>query len=128
MAKIHENVSQVSWMSNEDFIWSITLSSSTDELLRKIEADKLPLETCAEFCLGVTPYDKYKGHTPSQIENQVFHADYQKDETFKKLLAGNDVRRFPFTGMEKSGLVTVLGLAPQGNKGFLPKNDFLLNR
>jgi hypothetical protein len=42
----------------------------------------------------LTPYDKYKGHTPKQIENRVFHADLQKDKTFKKLLAGNDVTRY----------------------------------
>jgi type I restriction-modification system DNA methylase subunit len=93
-AKVRGKVSQADWMHNGDFIWSISLTNSTDELLRKIEAGTLLLAACADFSLGVTPYDKYKGHTPSQIENQVFHANYPKDETFKKLLAGNDVRRY----------------------------------
>jgi hypothetical protein len=93
-ANVHGYVRQEDWARNEDSIWSITLSNRTDDLFRKCEKGNIALEDCAEFCLGITPYDKYKGHTPSQIENQVFHAAYQKDPTFKKLLAGNDVRRF----------------------------------
>ena len=93
-ATIGGYVRQSDWLRSDDFIWSIALSKSADSLIRKIETNTVPLEACAEFCLGVTPYDKYKGHTPSQIENQAFHADHQKDETFKRLLAGNDVRRY----------------------------------
>jgi hypothetical protein len=44
--------------------------------------------------LGLTPYDKYKGHTPKQIGDRVFNADRRKDDTYKKLLAGNDVTRY----------------------------------
>ena len=48
----------------------------------------------ADFCLGITPYDKYKGHTQAQIENKVFHADHKKDESFRKLLSGADIIRY----------------------------------
>lgn len=52
------------------------------------------MEQCADFSLGLTPYDKYKGHTENQIVGRVFHPDTKKNETFKKLLAGNDVSRY----------------------------------
>jgi hypothetical protein len=44
--------------------------------------------------LGLTPYDKYKGHTQKQITDRVFHSETKKDKTFKPLLEGADVRRF----------------------------------
>jgi type I restriction-modification system DNA methylase subunit/predicted type IV restriction endonuclease len=94
LAKVHGFVEQSEWQKNEDSIWSINLFNNEDAILSKIEAGAIPLEDCTDISLGLTPYDKYKGHTPSQIENQVFHADHQKDETFRKLLAGNDVRRY----------------------------------
>ncbi|MFP3354108.1 hypothetical protein R0K04_22395, partial [Pseudoalteromonas sp. SIMBA_153] len=44
--------------------------------------------------MGLTPYDKYKGHSQEQIKGRVFHSEFKKDETFKKLLAGNDITRY----------------------------------
>ncbi len=93
-AKIHGFANQQEWKENQDSIWSINLFNNEDAVIRKIETVSVPLEECASFSLGLTPYDKYKGHTQTQIKNQVFHANHQKDETFRKLLAGNDVRRY----------------------------------
>ncbi|MDO8141873.1 MAG: TaqI-like C-terminal specificity domain-containing protein [Candidatus Brocadiales bacterium] len=93
-AKVHANIRQITWTKTEDNIWSINKSEEEENVLRKCEQDSIPLEKCADFSLGLTPYDKYKGHTPEQIVNQVFHASFKKDDTFKKLLAGNDVLRY----------------------------------
>jgi hypothetical protein len=93
-SQVYGHVEQATWMRSEDCVWSINTTEADLVMLRKCEQNSLPLVECAEFCLGLTPYDKYKGHTPAQIENRVFHANYQKDETFKKLLAGNDVMRY----------------------------------
>jgi len=81
-------------LENLDYIWSINSSDVEKDIIIKCDENAKPLEDFADFCLGITPYDKYKGHTPSQIENKVFHSDHKKDDTFKKLLAGNDVRRY----------------------------------
>jgi hypothetical protein len=93
-AKVHASIRQITWTKTEDSIWSINKSEEEENVLRKCEQDSIPLEKCADFSLGLTPYDKYKGHTPEQIVNQVFHASFKKDDTFKKLLAGNDVLRY----------------------------------
>ncbi|KAA1173955.1 N-6 DNA methylase [Marinobacter salinexigens] len=77
-----------------DFVWPISTTDEQHLVLKKIESEGVQLDTLVEFCLGFTPYDKYKGHTKKQIEEKVFHADYKKDSTFKKLLKGNDVRRY----------------------------------
>jgi hypothetical protein len=56
--------------------------------------DAVLLEQLCEFCLGLTPYDKYSGHTPEQIRNQVFHSKSKLDDTYTKLLKSGDVGRY----------------------------------
>ena len=88
------SVPQKQWSEPDDYIWQLNTGSGENQILRKIETHTLPLEMCADFCLGLTPYDKYRGHTEEQIKNRVFHAASKKDKTFKPLLAGNDVGRY----------------------------------
>jgi type I restriction-modification system DNA methylase subunit len=90
----HIKINQEDWMIDESKVFRINVSNDIAQLLSKIEANSVKLVDCASFSLGLTPYDKYKGHMPEQIENRVFHSSYKKDETFRKLLAGNDVRRY----------------------------------
>jgi len=54
----------------------------------------VPLVGCCEFCLGLTPYDKYSGHTEDQIKNKVFHANSRVDATYRRLLRSGDVARY----------------------------------
>lgn len=93
-AHVNSFVSQSQWMDTDDYIWSMNITPDQSSILEKCEEKSVSLEYCVEFSLGITPYDKYKGHTQEQIKNKVFHADIPKDESFKKLLAGNDVRRY----------------------------------
>ena len=85
----------ISAISQEpDFIWSVGTTEEHAAVLKKVETAGRPLVDYVDFCLGLTPYDKHRGHTPDQIKGKIFHADHQKDETFRKLLRGNDVRRY----------------------------------
>lgn len=93
-ARVWTHVAIRNWELAHECIWSISTGNQDSAILEKCEKDAIPLEDCAEFCLGLTPYDKYKGHTEGQIEKRVFHAASKKDDTFKKLLAGNDVTRY----------------------------------
>ena len=93
-AHVHTEIPQERWRTNKDFVWSLNTGSAAESILGKCEIRTVPLEDCAEFCLGLTPYDKYKGHTESQIKNRAFHAESKKDKSFKRLLAGNDVTRY----------------------------------
>jgi hypothetical protein len=93
-AQSHSFISQETWAASNDSIWSVNTNDADTVIIQKCELNSVSLEECVEFCLGLTPYDKYKGHSPIQIMNRVFHADFQKDQTFKKLLAGNDVMRY----------------------------------
>ncbi|SDQ22520.1 Eco57I restriction-modification methylase domain-containing protein [Flagellimonas zhangzhouensis] len=93
-ADIHFFTNPFDWKKDDSYIFRINVDNKTMEIVEKCEFKTEKLVDCAHFCLGLTPYDKYKGHTQDQIKNRVFHATYQKDETFKKLLAGNDITRY----------------------------------
>lgn len=82
------------WLDNDESVFRINISSEEKEILRKCEIGSINLNECSDFCLGLTPYDKYKGHSQEQIKNRVFHSSIQEDSSFKKLLAGNDIRRY----------------------------------
>lgn len=82
------------WAKDKDFVYRINVNDSITELLSTIERGTEPLIKCADFSLGLTPYDKYRGHSKEQIEERAFHASSRKDDTYKKLLAGNDVSRY----------------------------------
>ena len=63
----------------------------------KISAGAKPLSEYASISQGLIPYDKYRGHTPEQIKNKVWNADYKKDESYRKELRGKDVERYSLT-------------------------------
>ena len=91
---IHFFINPLVWRDGDSYIFRINVDSKTIGIVEKCEVETGKLVDCADFCLGLTPYDKYKGHTQDQIKNRVFHATCQKDDTFKKLLAGNDITRY----------------------------------
>ena len=93
-AYVHGTIHQNRWSRNPDCVWSINTTDAHELILAKCQRHALPLDDCTEICLGLTPYDKYKGHTPQQIQQRVFHAVDKKDDSFKPLLAGNDVHRY----------------------------------
>ncbi len=93
-AQIRNEIPQADWANNADCVWSLDSDRTEQAILAKCDINSVPLEQAAEFCLGLTPYDKYKGHTQKQIAEQVFHADHRKNASFRKLLSGNDVTRY----------------------------------
>jgi len=74
--------------------WPMNLTKFQAKILKKMDKVGKPLTAYVDVSLGLTPYDKYKGHTPEQIQNKVFHANTQRTKRHRKLLKGNDVRRY----------------------------------
>jgi len=93
-ARETKNIQSKNWINNEFSVFDIFSNEREKELLKKIEADKTELSELCDFTLGITPYDKYKGHTPKQITGRVFHSSIPNDNTFKPLLEGADVKRY----------------------------------
>jgi type I restriction-modification system DNA methylase subunit len=119
---IYFSIDQNKWANNSESIFKINSNATSEEIIEKIEFETIKLIYCADFCLGLTPYDKYKGHSPQDIENRVYHSSFQKDPTFKKLLAGNDIRRYnvEWGGEEWISYGKWLG-APRESKYFTSK-------
>lgn len=87
------SIDQDLWMSSPDKLIDLTADPDVTRLLGKISGHTA-LESFCEFCLGLTPYDKYKGHTAEQIENRVFHSSTCKGREWKPLLEGADIARY----------------------------------
>ena len=86
-------ISQQRWTKKEEAIITLTEPQSLN-ITDRMENVSTPLENLCELCLGLTPYDKYSGHTREQIEDKVFHAKSQFDPTYRKLLLSGDVQRY----------------------------------
>lgn len=85
---------QNDWTLNTFSVFDIFSNEDVKNILIKIEHNKLKLIDLCDFSLGLTPYDKYKGHTQEQIENRVFHANTKINESFKPLFGGTDVTKY----------------------------------
>jgi len=87
-------IDQTSWKKGNLNRFTLSYDTLTN-ILKKIEKDSVLLgreeNPICEICLGITPYDKYKGHTPEQINNKVFHHSSKIDEFCKPLLSGNSI-------------------------------------
>jgi len=87
-------LNQDSWLKDKKNIINLNINNAIDNILNKIDKDSTNLVDICDFSLGITPYDKYKGHTIKQIEEKVFHSDIKKDNTFKPLLSGANIVRY----------------------------------
>jgi type I restriction-modification system DNA methylase subunit len=94
------NAKEVNYLNTKDCLKNefasidIFTNDKIKKLLKKIETGKTDLQNLCDFTLGITPYDKYKGHSQKQIKERVFHSTTKKDKTFKPVLEGSDVTRY----------------------------------
>lgn len=101
IAKIeHENAKDINYLDayqfclNEFCAFDIFTNDNRKKILEKIALENTELQHLCDFSLGITPYDKYKGHSKKQIEERVFHSEKKMDKTFKPVLQGSDVSRY----------------------------------
>ncbi len=93
-AKEVKSYIQDEWLNHELLIFDIFSDELKKKLLSKLERKNIPLQKLCDFTLGLTPYDKYKGHSQKLIQKREFHSTYKKNKTFKELLSGSDIERF----------------------------------
>ena len=87
-------INKESWKQNEDFNFNIFISVEQLKLINKIENDSNRLGEIADFTLGITPYDKYRGHSEEIIKNRQFHSLTKINENYKPLITGENITRF----------------------------------
>lgn len=86
--------SRMDWLQDSLLRFNLYLTRDNRNLLDKIESNKILLDDIADFTLGITPYDKYKGHTQEIIKNRQFHSSTKEDETYKPLITGGNITRY----------------------------------
>ncbi|MEK7263380.1 MAG: N-6 DNA methylase, partial [Bacteroidota bacterium] len=91
---IHHFIQQENWKQDEEKVINLFVNGKEKHLITKIKHNTKSLALFCEFSLGITPYDKYKGHTKSQIKNREFHSTKKENITFKPLLNGGNITRY----------------------------------
>jgi type I restriction-modification system DNA methylase subunit len=87
-------IDKANWKSNQDYNFNIFISKRQFNVLRKIESVGTKLGEIAKFSLGITPYDKYQGHSEETISSRIYHSDKKLDETYKPLISGANIIRY----------------------------------
>ncbi len=82
------------WVEDEHYKFNIFISPQITEIVRKTENNSFKLQDFVEFSLGLTPYDKYKGHSQNLIKRRGFHSKEKKDDTYVPLILGKNILRY----------------------------------
>jgi hypothetical protein len=70
------------------------LSPRSNSLVQKLVSSGLKIDTVCEVSQGITPYDKYRGHSEQQIKSRCFHANSKLDKTYGIWLNGRDISKW----------------------------------
>ena len=90
---LNEVLNQDVLSENTENWLNLSFNSSVSRLITKLNKNQ-KLYCFFEVSQGLIPYDKYRGHSQETIEGRVFHADYQKDESYKQELKGGDISQY----------------------------------
>ena len=90
---LNEVLNQEVLSGNTENWLNLYFNRSVSRLITKLNKNH-KLDYFFEVSQGIIPYDKYRGHSKETIEGRVFHADYQKDKSYKKELKGRDISRY----------------------------------
>ncbi len=82
------------WILDPDNRFDIFTTQKVRDLLSKIRIDTSELGYFVETSLGITPYDKYKGHNERTIKERLFHSNTKLDSTYVPLISGKNIHPF----------------------------------
>ncbi len=116
------------WRKNNDCNFNIFISKSEQSLLSKIEKNNKTLSEYADFCLGITPYDKYRGHSEETIKNREFHSLEKLDESYKPLITGENITRYTVTNEIKEYIKYGEWLGAARNEKFFKDERILVRQ
>ncbi len=87
-------VQKQDWKKNEYCNYDIYSSEIEKKLLNKIKHGSIELSELVNFSLGITPYDKYRGHSEEIIKSRAFHSLLKIDDNYKPLITGENITRY----------------------------------
>ncbi|MGD0590844.1 MAG: TaqI-like C-terminal specificity domain-containing protein [Bacteroidota bacterium] len=74
--------------------FNLYLTNDIQKILLKVAENSVSLVDIADFSLGITPYDKYKGHSETLIEERGFHSNKKLSKEYKPVISGENVQRY----------------------------------
>ncbi len=89
-----ESFDKQNWEKDKDLRFNIFANKETLSLLSKIKKRGHPLEDYVITSLGITPYDKYKGHDTNTIKNRIFHSTAKIDNSYVPLISGKNIHPY----------------------------------
>jgi type I restriction-modification system DNA methylase subunit len=78
----------------DNWLTLFSISKNLYNIIGKVKNQLLSIKNMCEVSQGLIPYDKYRGHDEYTIKNRIWHADNQKDATYKKEVKGRDVKKY----------------------------------
>ncbi|TAH19898.1 MAG: hypothetical protein EAZ08_07495 [Cytophagales bacterium] len=78
----------------DNWLTLFSISKNLYNIIGKVKNQLLSIKNICEVSQGLIPYDKYRGHDEYTIKNRIWHADNQKDATYKKEVKGKDVKKY----------------------------------
>jgi len=82
------------WKQDGNLIFNIFADTRVVAILRKIEKGNSPMGNFVETSLGITPYDKAKGHSKELIKNREFHSTIKLDDAYVPLTSGKNIHPY----------------------------------
>jgi len=87
-------IDKTEWKNNLVCNYDIFSTKSELKILDKIKTESIELDELADFSLGITPYDKYRGHSEETIKSRAFHSLSRENESYKPLITGENITRY----------------------------------
>ncbi|RNI39883.1 class I SAM-dependent DNA methyltransferase [Hanamia caeni] len=85
------------WLEDPELRFNIFTDDVNGKIIKKIELNADSLDKYADFSLGITPYDKYQGHSESLIKNRKFHSEKKLTADYVPLISGKNIHRYFIT-------------------------------
>jgi len=86
-------ISKYLWRSF-DSKFNLYITTQNISIIEKSKKETTKLDELCYFSLGITPYDKYKGHSSVLIKNKAFHSKKKLSEEYKPLITGENIRPY----------------------------------
>lgn len=80
--------------ADEECRFNIFSNPLFTSIIEKMKNDSRDLYSYVETSLGITPYDKYKGHDEATIKGRKFHSATKLDDTYVPLISGANISRY----------------------------------
>ena len=94
-------IEQNTWEDNEDKRIDLDKTEEIDLIINKLRKSKIQLKNIFDVSQGIVPYareEMYKNYSKEEaddiVDKRLWHANFKKDEYFKKELKGEDINRY----------------------------------